>query len=214
MAWHIARRPGGVIAGALQYRHHAIQMFEDYAGTSSSGFRAEVEAEQALTRGEHLLAMTDQHEHQELTGPAAAEAARRLASFAGRARFAGQVTTDPRRLARLMANHDPAIYPGTYVTCIYSHAKALCTPQHRARSSRLSEPDRQNVVVVDASSAGDADVGEQGHHLQAERLEVPVDVGPVAGRPADPRVGDAGQEGRDDVLAEGEQGADDAGGTG
>ncbi len=33
LAWHIARRPGGVIAGALQYRHHAIQMFEDYAGT-------------------------------------------------------------------------------------------------------------------------------------------------------------------------------------
>ncbi|HCU93733.1 MAG TPA: hypothetical protein DHU96_13805 [Actinobacteria bacterium] len=81
MAWFIARRPGGAIAGALQYRHHAIQMFEGYAGTSSSGFRAEVEAEQARTRGEHLLAMTDHHEHQQLTGPAAAEAASRLASF-------------------------------------------------------------------------------------------------------------------------------------
>ncbi|HEY4850565.1 MAG TPA: hypothetical protein VII22_07200 [Streptosporangiaceae bacterium] len=127
LAWFIARRPGGVIAGALQYRHHAIQMFEGYAGTSSSGFRAEVEAEQALTRGEHLLAMTDQHEHQQLTGPAATEAASRLASFATHTRFAGQVTTDPRRLARLMARHDPAIYPGEYVTCIYSHTKALCT---------------------------------------------------------------------------------------
>lgn len=31
-------------------------MFEGYAGTSDSGFRAEVEAEQALARGEHLLA--------------------------------------------------------------------------------------------------------------------------------------------------------------
>jgi len=28
LAWFIARRPGGAIAGALQYRHHAIQMFE------------------------------------------------------------------------------------------------------------------------------------------------------------------------------------------
>jgi hypothetical protein len=70
--------------------------------------------------------MTDQHEHQ-LTGPAAAEAASRLASFAAHARFAGQVTSDPRRLARLMASHDPAIYTGTHVTCIYTHAKALCT---------------------------------------------------------------------------------------
>jgi hypothetical protein len=43
---------------------------------------------------------------------------------------------------------------------------------------------------------------------------VPVDVGPVAGRPADPRVSGAGEEGRDDVFAEGEQGADDPGGAG
>jgi hypothetical protein len=108
------------------WRGHAIQMFEDYAGTSSSGFRAEVESEQAIARGEDLLAMIDQHEHQQMTRPAA-EAADRLASFVGHARFAGQVATDPRRLARLMARHDPAIYPGRYVTCIYSHAKALCT---------------------------------------------------------------------------------------
>jgi hypothetical protein len=31
LAWFIARRPGGVIAGALQYRHQKIQMFEGYA---------------------------------------------------------------------------------------------------------------------------------------------------------------------------------------
>ncbi|MFD8393736.1 hypothetical protein ACFV2N_32175 [Streptomyces sp. NPDC059680] len=28
LAWFIARRPGGTIAGALQYRHQCIQMFE------------------------------------------------------------------------------------------------------------------------------------------------------------------------------------------
>jgi hypothetical protein len=67
---------------------------------------------------------------------------------------------------------------------------------------------------VDASSAGDADAGEQDHHLQAERLVVPVDVGPVAGSPADPRVGDAVQQRRDDLVPQGEQGADDAGSTG
>jgi hypothetical protein len=47
LAWFIARRPGGAIAGALQYRHQCIQMFEGYAGTSDSGFRDEAEAEQA-----------------------------------------------------------------------------------------------------------------------------------------------------------------------
>jgi hypothetical protein len=126
LAWHIARRPGGVIAGALQYRHHAIQLFEGYSGTSESGFRAEVESEQAIARGEHLLALIDQHHHDQLTGPAADEAMRRLEELGEHQRLAGQVVTDPRRLERLMKRHDPAIYPGKYVTCVYNHAKALC----------------------------------------------------------------------------------------
>jgi hypothetical protein len=72
LAWFIApapRRPGGTVAGAIAYRHQRVQMFEGYAGTSASGFRAEVEAEQALERGELLLAMVDGHEHQRLDGP-------------------------------------------------------------------------------------------------------------------------------------------------
>jgi hypothetical protein len=30
LAWYIARRPGGTIAGALQYRHQSIHIFESY----------------------------------------------------------------------------------------------------------------------------------------------------------------------------------------
>jgi hypothetical protein len=134
LAWFIARRPGGTIAGALQYRHHGIQVFEGYAGTSDSGFRAEVESEQALARGEHYLAMVDAHEHTELTGPAAAEAARRLEDFGHRARFQGTVVTDERRLKRIMKREDPAVYPGTFITCVHDHSKALC---ERARKGRF-----------------------------------------------------------------------------
>jgi hypothetical protein len=136
LAWFIARRPGGSIAGAIQYRHLSVQMFEGYAGTSDSGFRAEVESEQALARGEHLLAMIDAHEHTHLAGPAATEAERRLAEFDeharldNQARFAGTVLTDPRRLTRLMRRQDPAIYPGTFATCVFQPDKALCQP-HR-----------------------------------------------------------------------------------
>jgi hypothetical protein len=82
--------------------------------------------EQAIARGEHLLALIDQHDHGPLTGPAADEALRRLEELGEHQRLAGQVVTDPRRLQRLMKRHDPAIYPGKYVTCVYSHAKALC----------------------------------------------------------------------------------------
>ncbi|MFH9090962.1 hypothetical protein [Streptomyces sp. NPDC017673] len=126
LAWFIARRPGGTIAGALQYRHHSIQVFEGYAGTSDSGFRAEVESEQALARGEHLLTVIDAHEHTRLAGPAAAEAARRLEEFGQRTRFQGTVVLDDRRLRRIMNRDDPAIYPGTYITCVHDPAKALC----------------------------------------------------------------------------------------
>jgi hypothetical protein len=139
LAWHIARRPGGAIAGAIQYRHLSIQMFEGYAGTADSGFRAEVESEQALARGEHLLAMTDAHEHHGLTGPAAPEAARRLQEFDEHARFQGVVITDPRQLRRLMTRADPAVYPGSYVTCVFDHTKALC--RHTASGNHSNRPD-------------------------------------------------------------------------
>ena len=74
----VHRRPGGAIAGTIQYRHHSIQSFEGYAGTSESGFRGEVEAEQSLQRGERRLAMIENHEHHGLRGPAAPEAEERL----------------------------------------------------------------------------------------------------------------------------------------
>ena len=139
LAWFIARRPGGVIAGALAYRHHCVQVFEGYAGTSESGFRAEVESEQALARGEHLMAAIDAHEHASLTGPAAEEAARRLETFGGRARFQGTVVTDQARLRRLMNRHDPPIYPGEYITCVHDHAKALCEKARRGRGEGLPD---------------------------------------------------------------------------
>jgi integrase len=126
LAWYIARRPGGSIAGAIAYRHQSIQMFEGYAGTSASGFRAEVEAEEALARGENLLAMIDLNEHTRLTGPAADEAERRLGDMGSNPTFAGTVTTDRKRFLRLIEVHAPAIYPGKYSTCVYDPDKAQC----------------------------------------------------------------------------------------
>lgn len=139
MAWFIARRPGGVIAGALAYRHHCVQVFEGYAGTSESGFRAEVESEQALARGQHLMASIDAHQYTQFTGPAAGEAASRLEEFGERAGFGGKVVLDDRRLRRRMTRHDPAVYPGEYVTCVHDHSKALCEKARSRRSEGLPD---------------------------------------------------------------------------
>jgi integrase len=177
LAWFIARYPGGAIAGAIQYRHLSIQMFEGYAGTSDSGFRAEVDSEHAIARGEHLLDIFDEHQHQDLTGPAAAQAHQRLTDFSHHPDLAGHVSeqlagplqgkvvTDPRRLARLMSRHDPAIYPGKYVTCVFDHTKALCgtrpdldncQPLH-CRNVALTEANR--AALRDELAALDAVLG-------------------------------------------------------
>jgi integrase len=126
LAWFIARQPGGTIAGALQYRHVQVRVFEGYAGTSASGFRAEVEAEQALARGEKLSDLATACDSHRLAGPAAAEAGARLAEFERHLQFTGKIITDRSRLARHMTRHDPHIYPGEFVTCVYDPDKALC----------------------------------------------------------------------------------------
>ena len=98
-------------------------MFEGYAGTSDSGFRGEVEAEQSLQRGERLLAMIENHEHHDLRGPAAREAQTRLDNLERSRAYTGSVVTDRRRLLRIMRREDPHIYLGHFVACIYNPEK-------------------------------------------------------------------------------------------
>jgi hypothetical protein len=158
LAWFIARRPGGVIAGTIQYRHQRVQMFEGYAGTSTSGFRAEVEAEQALERGEGLLAMVEGYEHQQLGGPAAHEAEARLEEFGRRVGFAGTVVTDPRRLQLIMRRNDPNVFPGRFVTCVFNPDKALCLRSRKGDGQGPVLPDCKpfscrNVALTPANLA-------------------------------------------------------------
>ncbi|MFE3033071.1 hypothetical protein ACFXKY_15675 [Streptomyces canus] len=140
LAWFIARRPGGTIAGALQYRHQRIQMFEGYAGTSDSGFRDEVEAEEAFARGQFLAELGADDDRPSLTGPAGEEAEARLAELARHTVFDGQVVTDEARLRRILARHDTRLYPGTFITCVYNPDRALC---------RTSEGPADQPVMAD-----------------------------------------------------------------
>ena len=129
-------------------------MFEGYAGTSASGFRAEVEAEDAIARGEQLRDLVTGCGDHPLTGPAAAEAEARLTEFERHVTFSGKVITDARRLKRIMDRHDPRIYPGEYVTCVYNPDRALCRRQEGTDGPCL--PDCQplacrNVALTSAN---------------------------------------------------------------
>ena len=197
LAWFIARRPGGVIAGAIAYRHHSIQMFEGYAGTSDSGFRAEVEAEQALARAEHLLAMIDRHEHTQLRGPAAAEAQQRLTELGNQARFAGVTITDRRQLQRFMNRGDPAVYPGRYATCVYDHTKALCHARAGLNGQTAATPDLDNCKPLACRN-----VALTADNLVAWRDELKAIDADLAARPLLPPLLQAQLERRrDDVRA-------------
>ncbi|MBO7935666.1 hypothetical protein JTP77_006815 [Streptomyces sp. S9] len=70
--------------------------------------------------------MVDVREHHQIDGPAAAEAVRRLEALDRRVGFTGQVVLDPDRLKRIMRKHDPAVYPGKFITYVHDPAKALC----------------------------------------------------------------------------------------
>ena len=85
------------------------------------------------------MAAIDAHQHKDLTGPAAEEAARRLETFGAQARFQGTIVLDDNRLRRLMAKHDPAVYPGEYITCVHDHAKALCERARHGRTEGLPD---------------------------------------------------------------------------
>lgn len=183
IAWFIARRPGGSIAGAIQYQHLSIQMFEGYAGTSRAGFRAEVESEAALLRGESMIEMINEHKHEQLTGPARNEAMERMEKF-GRAaaRFPGLVAENEDQVRQLMAEADPMIYAGTYVTCIFDASRAVCVKGRREDAPNLgrcdplgcanvalSESNRSNwqkqVEQIDVLLVGETDLAP---HVEAQ----------------------------------------------
>ncbi|MFI5593715.1 hypothetical protein ACIA5G_52445 [Amycolatopsis sp. NPDC051758] len=180
LAWFIARRPGGSIAGAIQYKHHGIQMFEGYAGTSRSGFRAEVESEQALLRGDHLTDIATTYYH-DLAGPAAEEARRRLDVLTANPDFPGLVLADPVRARRFLARHEPDIYPGTYATCVFTAATARCLPPSRAAASTVPALERCHPLECAnvALTPGNAAALQREHDRLESALTDPASLPPL-----------------------------------
>ena len=60
-------------------------------------------------------------------------------TFAVGTSFRGQVITDPHRLKRLIQRHDPAIYPGTYATCVFNPDRALCLHGRRSTTPNTTD---------------------------------------------------------------------------
>lgn len=127
VAWHIANRPFGVIAGKLQYKHASVAMFDGYAGASASGFRQEVEAERHLGQLEDIVT----HYEARLRGePLAGPAATRIAAEFGRvAEEMGPLPgllADAKRVKAMLSHLARTLHVGILNDCFFERGTALC----------------------------------------------------------------------------------------
>ncbi|MFB7732947.1 hypothetical protein ACFC08_00820 [Streptomyces sp. NPDC056112] len=127
VAWHIAHRPYGTVAGMIQYKHLSVAMFEGYAGTSASGFRAEVAAEEAMAR---LADVVERYEDFKAGIRSSAPGGTRTDNEFARVQeelqdFPGRVV-DERRLHSMLKTSAHTLHVGTLNDCYYQPETALC----------------------------------------------------------------------------------------
>ncbi|MHB8331572.1 MAG: hypothetical protein ACYDDZ_13440 [Acidimicrobiales bacterium] len=137
LAWHIAHQPFGVVAGARQYKHAQVAVFEGYAGTSASGFVAEVEAEQVLARLDYIEEL---YRDWLRGGPSGGGAAGGIGAEFARIRaelpdLPGTVA-DRTRLRTMLDHLATTLHPGVLGDCFYRPETALCAK----RSAPIGRP--------------------------------------------------------------------------
>lgn len=142
IAWHIANRPFGTIAGMIQYKHASVAAFEGYAGASRSGFRAEVEAEHRLGQLDDILGYFGERQAgAALFGPAAARVGRALDAAADELGPWPGMIADRGRLRTLLASTARTLHVGILADCFFDPATAACLRD-------ATDPDRSAPVLA------------------------------------------------------------------
>ena len=179
LAWHIARRPNGLVALAIQYGHMrtAFETWaaEGYGARSRDGIHDLIDLETARAVADTVAGLHDDLENGGgISGPAARRAIRAAAAAP---RFAGtRLTLASAR--KLLKNEDAMIYdnPHALVLCHYKRDKALC---HRDGIKDFPSLDRcvpgcGNIVRTDAQAA---QLRERADALDAQAGYVPQPIG-------------------------------------
>lgn len=148
IAWHIANRPFGTIAGMIQYKHASVAAFEGYAGSSSSGFRSEVENQRSLGQLDDLLTYFDNRQSG-LTpsGPAGPRITRALDTAAAECGPLPVMIADRARLRTMLASLARTLHVGVLADCFFDPDTAMCLNQatridKKAPLTALCEPTR------------------------------------------------------------------------
>lgn len=178
IAWHIANRPFGTIAGMIQYKHASVAAFEGYAGTSASGFRAEVEAQRRLGQIDDLLDYFDRRQGgASLGGPAGPRIARTLDDAADRQGPLPAMIADRARLRVMLASVARTFHVGPLADCFFDPATALClkrvtTPDPAQPLTALCEPTRCPNACITARHrpAWERAAADAKAHLRERRI--------------------------------------------
>jgi hypothetical protein len=158
LAWHIVRRPRGLIAGAIQYGHLHLRITLGYSGSYASGFPDDLAYEDWLLRLEQL---TEREERlvagEHISGPGADTYHHRV--HTGHAKFAGRVLANTRQARDLLDNPLLQIYPGKAMTCVFNPQQALCQIQRTEGDTRRTpdqsdcRPTCKNLAYTDTNIA-------------------------------------------------------------
>ncbi len=183
LAWYIANRPFGVVAGKIQYKHASVAMFDGYAGSSASGFRQEVEQERALGQIDDIVEHYEAHSRAERrAGPAAV----RISSEFDRVQreigpLPGRIV-DKQRVKAMLAHLGRTLHVGHLTDCFFDPSTAMCLRKQgleRPTAPMLSQcaPDRcpnscmtqRHVPVWEASIAEAEELLKVGRLSRAQR---------------------------------------------
>ena len=142
IAWHIANRPFGTIAGMIQYKHASVAAFEGYAGSSRSGFRGEIEAQRALGQIDDILVYFDERQGgARLGGPAANRIGAALDTVGHELAPLPSMIADRPRLRTMLGSLARTLHVGPLADCFFDPATALCL-------NRISEPGATGPMIA------------------------------------------------------------------
>lgn len=142
LAWHIARRPGGLIALAIQYGHMRTVLdaraSSGYGSRSRSGVHGVLDIETALAAADTAAHLRDRiAAGEKVSGPAARRA---ITGAASTPRFEGRIVprTFARKAAKFLARDGVVLYdnPDAFLICAFKHDNALCEPEPGATAPR------------------------------------------------------------------------------
>jgi len=127
IAWYIANRPFGVIAGKIQYKHASVAMFEGYAGAPHGDFRRAVEQERALGQLDDVVAYYEAYLRGE--SPAGPGSTRLKREFAHVQNTLGDLPgriVDQKRLRTMLKHLGKTLHVGFLNDCFFDPGSALC----------------------------------------------------------------------------------------